>query len=159
MKYLFIISTCLIFSTVSCKQVKDKSNIEIGDNQKKIEKQEHKNDNQQINNNCFTSNNVKELKLFFESIKNNDDAYQTNSSIKFKQEDLIELKELLNKKSLDSFDLKYGDLECDPEIGVEFFYREKFEDDGEVHYSEVSEMYKILKKENILSIKFLATAG
>ena len=69
------------------------------------------------------------------------------------------LKKELTDNNFESYLFKNKDIQCDLFISLEIFYRDKFDDGDEIHYSERSRMYRIFKNNNILMLKFLATAG
>ncbi|WP_438710340.1 hypothetical protein ACSTS3_15100 [Aquimarina muelleri] len=122
-----------------------------------------KNEDQQNNANCFTQKDIENLNLFFKSISDKNPspslALIDSPNEKFEEEDLLELKKLFGKESFDSYELKNDKSNCDDDLALFIYYREKYDDGDEIHYSEISRMYKLTKTNGVVQLKFLSTAG
>ncbi|WP_438710347.1 hypothetical protein ACSTS3_15140 [Aquimarina muelleri] len=122
-----------------------------------------KNEGQQNNANCFTQKDIENLNLFFKSISDKNPspslASIDSSNEKFEKKDLLELKKLFGKESFDSYELKNDKSNCDDDLALFIYYREKYDDGDEIHYSEISRMYKLTKTDGLVQLKFLSIAG
>lgn len=114
---------------------------------------------QQNNLNCFTQKDIKKLNLFFKSISSGNTDLDI-SEFNFKKEDLSDFKKLFLSNDFDSFILKYDDdVECDDYIILDIMERIKYEDDGEIHYSERNIMYELIKRGKSIEVKSAGIAG
>ncbi|WP_298547664.1 hypothetical protein [uncultured Aquimarina sp.] len=160
--YLFslFVSTFIFFS--SCKQevkseeTKKVNTSEVIQDNKVVQT---KNEEEQNDLNCFTQKDIKNLSLFFKSITNENTTLDL-SGFNFKEEDLSDFKKLFLSDDFNSFVLKYNeDVECDDYIILDIMERIKYEDDGEVHYSERNIMYELTKKGKNINVKSAGIAG
>jgi len=152
--YILLVSFSLLFS---CKELNNKNSsnkLKVNHDSIKII---DKNKSPQIELNCFTKSDLHEVDLLFKSIiiKKN----EQNSFFIFDEKDLIILKKELADDGFESYLFKNKDIKCNPFISLEIFYRDKFDDGDEIHYSERSRMYRIYRNNNKLILEFLATAG
>lgn len=162
MKIKLIISLVSIFFIFACKQqVKNKlgvSEIEVNKEELVSQTKDIKNGIIQTNKDCFTLTDINDLDLFFKSIANKDLNYKLEKYI-FEKEDLQNFKKLLTSDNFDSFKLKHNNVECDAYIILDIYERQKFEDEGEIHYSEKNIMYELTKKGQNIIVKSAGTAG
>ena len=151
------------FLVLSCKKEvkKEDSNETIKAEVVENEKVELlQNDAQQNNPNCFNTEDIKNLNLLFKAISEKSSNSKTNSDIlKFKEKDLGNLRELLTSENFDSFELKHNKVECDTYLILDILERQKFEDDGDIHYSERNIMYELKKKDNSIIVESAGIAG
>lgn len=160
---ILMLSSFLIFA---CKQeVKNEKTKEV--NKAEIiqsnETKHSKNDKPQNNTNCFTQNDIENLNLFFKYISSKDSAPALalidSSNLKFKKEDISNLRKLFLSNDFDSFELKHENIDCDDYIILDIMERIKYEDDGEIHYSERNIMYKLTKKGKNIYVESAGIAG
>lgn len=166
MKSNIVILILSLFLILSCKQEAKKENVKeapkaeiVQDNKKELSN----NEGQQDNANCFTQKDIENLNLFFKSISDKDSptslALIDSSNLKFEEEDLLNFKRLFLSDDFDSFKLKNENVDCDNYIILDIMERIKFEDDGEVHYSERNIMYELTKEGKNINVKSAGIAG
>jgi len=156
--YILLISFFLIFS---CKQVKNKdSTILLKSSNENIDKNGiNKKESTQIESNCFTKDDLQKVDILLKSIVKNDKNSMSNFVFSFKRDDLQKIKSELMNKSFNYYELIKNNIECDSSLFLKIFHLDEFKDGDDVHYSERSEMYSILRVNNILILKFETTAG
>jgi hypothetical protein len=163
MKSNIVILTFSLFLILSCKQEVKKENVKeatkaeiVQDNKTEFSD----NEEQQKNANCFTQKDIENLNLLFKAISEKGSNSKTNNDIfKFKEKDLGNLRELLTSENFDSFELKHNKVECDTYLILDILERQKFEDDGDIHYSERNIMYELKKKGNSVIVESAGVAG
>lgn len=168
MKLKIIKLVSLTFLMLACtnttKKENDNEEERFETNSKaEVKKSNNSSKRENINANCFNAKDVEQLNIFLTAISNQglsqSFSYIDNFSFKVRDEDLKEFGKLLEREDLDSFELRYENVQCDPFIGLFLYYRNEYNDGYEIHYAESSDMYDITKNNNLLILSFYATAG
>ncbi|PKQ61191.1 hypothetical protein BZG01_19780 [Labilibaculum manganireducens] len=154
-KLILIFSFFLLIACHNTKNIEQSQPVKKEINKNELQDDKHSFIEEQEN--YFTQDDIEKLDSFFRNIVTSE--IENNIPFVFDEKDLDNLKKELKKEDFDSFRLKHDKKEYNEFIFLDILDREKFEDDGEIYYSETNTMYKLTKNKNKVYVEFAGIAG